>query len=252
MNSKSLLLNMTDSFPSSMLDSTLDLSQLASQLSNESEKNQLQSIGKLATLGEAGWQVLLDYLARHSPPVPNLVMGKIYQSLYALDDTKVQSFLAEHYPDGVVPLESSAQIDYRLLQIALARQEFELADNLTREKLCELAGSGAIQRKWLYFTEVEQFSAVDLHTINSLWWVHSEGRFGFSVQRKLWLSLGKDFVKLWPKIGWKNGNSWTKYPHGFIWALTAPVGHLPLLNQLRGVRVAASLFSHPVWAERNW
>ena len=62
-----------------MLDSTLDLSQLASQLSNESEKNQLQSIAKLATLGEAGWQVLLDYLARHSPSVPNLVIGKIYQ-----------------------------------------------------------------------------------------------------------------------------------------------------------------------------
>jgi hypothetical protein len=28
------------------------------------------------------------------------------------------------------------------------------------------------------------------------------------------------------------------------------VGHLPLLNQLRGVRVAASLFSHPVWSEK--
>jgi hypothetical protein len=64
--------------------------------------------------------------------------------------------------------------------------------------------------------------------------------------------MGRDFVKLWPKIGWKDGNSWTKYPRGFIWDLNAPVGHLPLLNQLRGVRVADSIFSHPVWSERGW
>jgi hypothetical protein len=243
---------MTDSSPPSMLESTLDLSQLASQLSNESEKNQLQSIAKLVTLGESGCKVLQDYLLTHSSPTPNLAIAKTYQSLYALDDTKVQRFLAERYPQGVVPLESSRVIDYRSLQVALARQEFELADNLTREKLCELAGPGAIQRKWLYFTEVEQFPGEDLHTINALWWSHSEGKFGFSVQRKLWLSLGRDFVKLWPKIGWKDGNHWTKYPKGFNWSLSAPVGHLPLLNQLRGVRVAASLFAHPVWTERNW
>ena len=125
-------------------------------------------------------------------------------------------------------------------------------DTVTLQKLCELAGEASVKRKWVYFTEVEQFSATDLHTINSLWWVYSQGRFGFSVQRKLWLSVGKNFTKLCPKIGWNKDKNWTFYPNEFIWDLSAPVGHLPLLNQLRGLRVAASLFTHPVWSENNW
>lgn len=235
-----------------MTDSSTDILQLANQLANESEKSQLQAIHQLVPLGPQGWEILQTYLQEHPSPKPSLVLGKIYQSLYSLNDADVNTFLEKHYPQGVLPLDSERGIDYSPLQLALAEQDFELADNLTREKLCELAGDGAIQRKWLYFTEVEKFPGKDLHTVNALWWLHSEGKFGFSVQRKLWLSLGKDFVKLWPKIGWKDGNSWTKYPKGFTWSLEAPVGHLPLLNQLRGVRVAASLYAHPIWIERKW
>lgn len=235
-----------------MSDSSSDLSQLTTQLTSDAEKVQLQSIAPLIAGGSQGWAVLQRYLQEQSLAKPSLVTGKIYQSLYALKDAEVNHFLKQYFPAGVIPLDSARQIDYRPLQLALAEQDFELADNLTREKLCELAGEGAIQRKWLYFTEVERFPSLDLHTINALWWVHSDGKFGFSVQRKLWLSLSKDFVKLWPKIGWKDGNSWTKYPQGFTWSVTAPVGHLPLLNQLRGVRVAASLYAHPVWTEYQW
>lgn len=115
--------------------------------------------------------------------------------------------------------------------------------------MCELAGEAAVKRKWVYFTEVTQFSIVDLQTLNDLWVNYSEGKFGFSVQRRLWVSVGRDYNKLWPKIGWKNNNNWTKYPHEFIWDLSAPLGHLPLLNQLRGVRVTDSLFAHPVWTK---
>lgn len=241
------------SSPISIPEPSIDIQQLASQFFSDSEKNQLQFISKLETFGESGWEILKEFLQlRSDKATPNLVVGKAYQALYSVNDDNIQAFLATYFPDGIVSLASARNIDYTSLQQALVQKKFELADNLTREKLCELAGEGAIQRKWLYFTEVEAFPSEDLHTVNVLWWVYSEGKFGFSVQRKLWLSLGKDFVKLWPKIGWKDGNSWTKYPKGFIWELNAPIGHLPLLNQLRGVRVAASIFSHPVWAERGW
>ncbi|NET49629.1 MAG: hypothetical protein F6K09_13095, partial [Merismopedia sp. SIO2A8] len=49
------------------------------------------------------------------------------------------------------------------------------------------------------------------------------------------------------KIGWKSGNSCTRYPNEFTWDISAPAGHLPLSNQLRGVRVMSSLLSHPAW-----
>lgn len=218
----------------------------------ESAKKQLQMIPHLIDMGEAGWEVLMAFLPLSGIKHPNMVMGKAYQALHQVKVPKIQRFLQVNFPDGVVSLESECNIDYQLLKDLLIDQKFEDADTVTRQKLCELAGEASVKRKWVYFTEVEQFSATDLHTINSLWWVYSEGKFGFSVQRKLWLSVGKDFTKLWPKIGWKKDNNWTFYPDEFIWDLSAPVGHLPLLNQLRGVRVAASLFTHRVWSENNW
>lgn len=243
---------MTDPDTTLLKEFSIDISQLANQFRSESEKNQLQMIPHLASAGEEGLNVLSDFLSSLQGAPVSLVKGKVYQTLYQVKSSKTQDFLQIHFPTGVVPLESDRQIDYRLLQQLLAEGDFQTADSLTRQKLCELAGVAAVSRKWLYFTEVEQFPSTDLHTINSLWWVHSEGKFGFSVQRKIWLSVGQDFPKLWPKINWKNGNNWTQYPNEFIWDLSAPVGHLPLLNQLRGVRVAASLYTHPVWQEKGW
>ncbi|MEG3439535.1 GUN4 N-terminal ARM-like repeat domain-containing protein [Pannus brasiliensis CCIBt3594] len=240
---------MSDRQSALMEDAGEDISKLASQFPTESEKNQLQMIPRLAGAGEAGLSVLMDYLVAASTDPVNLVAGKAYQLLYQSDSDRARQFLAERFPNGCVPLKTARDIDYRLLQELLAKQDFQTADSLTRQKMCELAGEGAIARKYVYFTEVAAFPIEDLRTIDALWRVHSEGKFGFSVQRKLWISVGQDFPKLWPKIGWKNGNDWTKYPEGFIWTLDAPIGHLPLLNQLRGVRVTASLFSHPAWTE---
>ena len=106
-----------------------------------------------------------------------------------------------------------------------------------------------MKRNWVYFTEVEQFPVVDLQTLDRLWLAYSEGKFGFSVQRRLWLSLGQDWDKLWPRLAWTDDNIWTRYPGGFIWDLSAPDGHLPLSNQLRGVRMMAALLTHPAWSE---
>ncbi|MGA7932015.1 MAG: GUN4 domain-containing protein [Kovacikia sp.] len=146
-------------------------------------------------------------------------------------------------------LQSAVGIDYSPLQQLLAAQDFQAADQLTLQIMCELAGPAAVQRKWIYFTEVEQFPITDLQTINHLWLTYSEGKFGFSVQREIWLGVGKNWEKFWAKIGWKNGNTWTRYPQEFTWNLTAQKGHLPLSNQLRGVRVIASLFAHPAWSK---
>ena len=54
-----------------------------------------------------------------------------------------------------------------------------------------------------------------------------------------------DYVKLWPRIGWKLDGVWTRYPGAFTWSLDAPEGHMPLINQLRGVRLMDSLLNHP-------
>lgn len=242
---------MIDQTTPSITEDSSKIAELKRQLQSNSEKKQLQLIPELVSQGAAGLEVLMDFLKEQQLTSINLIAGLAYQSLYDADTPKTQEFLTTHFPTGIVPLASERSIDYIPLQQLLVQQDFLAADRLTLEKLCELAGPAALKRKWLYFSEVENFPIADLHTINNLWFIHSQGKFGFSVQRELWLSLSKNWEKLWPKIGWKTENNWTRYPHEFTWDLSAPRGHLPLSNQLRGVRVIASLLSHPAWSVKG-
>ena len=242
---------MIDQTTPSVTEDSSKIAELKQALQSNSEKKQLQLIPELVSQGAAGLEVLMDFLKEQQLTSIDLVAGLAYQSLYDANTPNTKEFLTTHFPTGIVPLVSERDIDYTPLQQLLVQQDFLAADRLTLEKLCELAGPAAIKRKWLYFSEVENFPIADLHTINNLWFIHSQGKFGFGVQRELWLSLGKNWEKLWPKIGWKTGNNWTRYPHEFTWDLSAPKGHLPLSNQLRGVRVIASLLSHPAWSVKG-
>lgn len=146
-----------------------------------------------------------------------------------------------------VTLTSSRGINYTPLCDLLSQKQWQEADTLTRLLMCEVAGDLAIKRGWLYFTEMDRFPGEDLQTLDQLWLAASQNHFGFSVQRDLWLKMGRDWDKLWPVLGWKQGIHWTRYPEGFTWDLSAPKGHLPLSNQLRGVQFFSSLLSHTIW-----
>lgn len=232
-------------------DAEAVLPNLRSQFQSESEKKQLQMISQLLEMDKVGVSVLTEYLEANRTQPPTVVTGKAYQALCRMPDPEVEEFLATYFPNGVVSLHSKRNIDYQPLQDLLSQQEYQAADKLTLEKMCELAGEAARKRGWLYFTEVENFPVPDLRTIDQLWFIYSEGKFGFSVQQQLWRSVGQDFSKLWYKIAWKESNVWTRYPTGFTWDLSAPAGHLPLSNQLRGVRAFASLMSHPAWTKNQ-
>ncbi|HEY9909867.1 MAG TPA: GUN4 N-terminal ARM-like repeat domain-containing protein [Thermosynechococcaceae cyanobacterium] len=228
-----------------------DAIDLAQKLKLAPERTQLQLIQE-SQQTEAGLAGLMRFLKDQQaqgdgePGTSIAIAGAVYQALLGAE--AAVEFLQVQFPQGVVPLRSQAGLDYAPLQKLLAQQDFLAADKLTLQNLCELASPAAVQRKWLYFTEVGQFPSLDLQTINALWLAHSGGKFGFSVQREIWLGTGKDWEKLWVKIGWKSGNIWTRYPQGFTWDLTAPRGHLPLSNQLRGVRTIAALLTHPAWS----
>lgn len=237
---------MNDSIATFSSDTSPENAELRAKLRSSSEKTQLQLLQQIA---EGSFDILMEFLLERKASPPTIADGKAYQLLYNANIPKVLEFLQTHFPLGIVPLQTEAGIDYSSLQLLLVKQEFQAADRLTLEKLCELAGGTASKRKWLYFTEIENFPTVDLQTLNTLWLVYSEGKFGFSVQREIWLSVGKNWEKLWPLIGWKKGNNWTRYPNEFIWDLSAPRGHLPLSNQLRGVQPFAALMSHPAWVK---
>jgi GUN4-like/ARM-like repeat domain, GUN4-N terminal len=249
-NLNSQLDSQLDSQPDSKADR---ISTLTARLATESLKNQMQTVAELAEAGDEGWDALISLMIgrsqerQSSNTMPTPLDGKIYQQLVRVAVPKTHEFLKTQFPRGLVPLRSEKGLDYTQLQDLLIGQAYEDADRLTLEKFCELAGELATKRKWVYFTDVEQFPITDLQTIDALWFVYSEGKFGFSVQRDLWASLGQNWGRLWEKIGWKSGNTWTRYPGEFIWDTSAPKGHMPLSNQLRGVRVMAALMAHPAW-----
>jgi len=143
------------------------------------------------------------------------------------------------------------EINFDKLQLNLLEQNFEEADRLTSSILRKLAGKVAEKRGYVFYSEVKNMSGKDLETIDRLWKIYSQGKFGFSIQAKLLKSVGKRYDLLWPRIGWKKDGIWTRYPSAFSWSLDAPDGHMPLVNQLRGVRLMDSILRHPSIALRH-
>ena len=143
------------------------------------------------------------------------------------------------------------EINFDKLQLNLLEQNFEEADRITSSILRELAGKVAEKRGYVFYSEVKNMSGKDLETIDRLWKIYSQGKFGFSIQAKLLKSVGKRYDLLWPRIGWKKDGIWTRYPSAFSWSLDAPDGHMPLVNQLRGVRLMDSILKHPSIALRH-
>lgn len=235
----------TDSTPAN--ETSLD--GLIETLSTGNLKKQLQAIAQLSTTDSKELAALVDFV-REGLAAEELTSahGSAYQVLFASEAEIAQSFVAQEAANGLLTPLSEQGIDYDELQMLLVRREYQAADKLTTQKLCELAGERAMQRKWVYFTEVDQFSVADLQTIDKLWRLYSEDKFGWSKQHELWMRLGQDWDRLWSQLVWKSDEGkWTRYPGEFIWDLSAPVGHLPLSNQLRGVRMMDSLLSHPAW-----
>ena len=170
--------------------------------------------------------------------------GWILQVLNRHDPNHVKTLIAP-YGQGWLQVESSVGIDYSELQALLLNEDFEEADRRTSAILRDLAGPAAVRRGYVYFSEVPPMPGIDLVSLDRLWTVYSQGRFGFSMQARLLDGLDGNYVKLWPRIGWKIDGVWTRYPRAFTWSLKAPEGHMPLINQLRGVRLMDSILKHP-------
>ena len=147
--------------------------------------------------------------------------------------------------------QSEIDINYSNLQLNLLKQNFEEADRLTSAYLRKMAGKVAENRGYVFYSEVKNMPSKDLVSIDRLWIIYSQGKFGFSNQARILKSVGKRYDLLWPKIGWKNEGVWTRYPSSFCWSLKAPEGHMPLVNQLRGVRLMDSILRHPSIANRH-
>jgi hypothetical protein len=85
-------------------------------------------------------------------------------------------------------LISAKGVDYRQLDRLLASGQWKEADEETKNKMLEAAGR--TEERWLRSEDIDRFPCEDLRTIDQLWVKYSNGRFGFSVQKRIYESLG--------------------------------------------------------------
>jgi hypothetical protein len=193
--------------------------------------------------------LIADHVATLDATGDDWAAGFLIQLLVSADPQRRDQFLAR-YPDGWLATTSARGIDYAPLQRLLILQDYEQADRLTSEILRQLAGAAAVQRGYVYYSEVAAMPSADLDSLDRLWVCFSRGRFGFSVQGRLLKNLAGRWDRLWPRLAWKDGGLWTRYPGSFQWSIDAPEGHMPLVNQLRGVRLMDALLQHPTLQRR--
>nr|YP_009244722.1 hypothetical protein Ppul_130 [Pyropia pulchra]AMK96964.1 hypothetical protein Ppul_130 [Pyropia pulchra] len=230
----------------------VQLLELNENTKSNSIKKQLEIIETIQNDDSIHLKVLSDLFCERfskSNYTSNCVDGLIYSKLLNSKNKEIIEFITSLCPEGIVPLRSAKQMNYKDLQVLLTQQELVKADQLTQRKLVQLAGVNAQNRNWLYFTDISKIPAQDLQTIDKLWHAHSKGKFGLFVQRQIWLSVGKDWEKFWHKIGWEVNHIPCRYPDEFHWNSYGPRGHLPLFNQLRGVQVLSALFNHKAWED---
>ncbi len=138
-----------------------------------------------------------------------------------------------------VPLVSDNGIDYRPLRELLRQQAWRRADSETRELILQLAGR--TQAGWLDEDSIQSLACADLRTLSRLWVAASDGKFGFSVQKKIWLALGggqgSDTIKrLGDALGWRQHGAWLDYSKHTFDLSAAPPGHLPRVWKIKAWR----------------
>ncbi len=202
-----------------------------------------ERVGEIAQLGS-------EVLSPFDPESDDWAAGWILQILQRHEPDALKNVL-EKSSAGWFKSPSAVDIDYAPLQEALLKENFEEADRLTSSTLRKLAGPDAEKRGYVYFSEVGFMNGLDLETMDRLWIAYSQGKFGFSVQARILKALNGRYELLWPRIGWKKDAVWTRYPSAFRWDLDAPEGHMPLVNQLRGVRLIDAILTHPALTDRR-
>lgn len=117
--------------------------------------------------------------------------------------------------------------NYRSLQKRLAAHNWKEADLETRRLMLAIAEADQREECLLNQHDIQNLSCNSLKTIDKLWRVYSQGKFGFTIVYKIYHSVDGDYGKLAEKVGWREGEKWLVYDE-LNFTIDAPTGHLPV------------------------
>ncbi|MBW4504481.1 MAG: GUN4 domain-containing protein [Scytonema hyalinum WJT4-NPBG1] len=185
-----------------------------------------------------------DWLFKHhavdlrtsKAPIQELI-GAITGQQWQVDDSSREVIETQNTPqnqrdDSGDDLSSETGVNYTQLRDFLKAGQWKEADEETLAVM--LKATGREKEGWLSSESIENFPCTDLRTIDQLWVKYSERCFGFSVQKRIWESVGKDEEKFGDRVGWRKQKIlkwkfWLDYSElTFTNApKNAPNGHLP-------------------------
>ncbi|MEG4535148.1 GUN4 domain-containing protein [Microcoleus sp. D2_18a_D3] len=144
---------------------------------------------------------------------------------------KITNLVIPKQGTNEVQLLSAVGMDYRKLRDLLAAGEWKEADSETVGVMRKVGGK---EETFLDSSSIDNFPCKDLRTIDQLWVKYSSGRFGFSVQKRIYQRLGvthkyneKICEVFGDRVGWRKNKKWV-YLGDLTFSEKAPEGHLPL------------------------
>jgi hypothetical protein len=105
--------------------------------------------------------------------------------------------------------------------------------------MLQIVGKEADQ--WLSVEDIQNFPCEDLRAIDKLWVDYSQGKFGFSVQKKVWMDCGGvpgeyDYWGVYKKfaeqVGWQTNGEWLNYESITFLYWRSKNAHLPVGDKM--------------------
>ena len=196
---------------------------------------------------QATWkETVLLYAAQLNPKLLGQVLRKACQIDSAAAQLALDCLKEYPRPDKIDPqlqreLEGLTKVvtdaKYQQLEAYLATGEWRKADEETYRLMITTVGKE--EGQWFEREELLNFPCEDLLTIDGLWRKYSQDRYGFSVQKKIYVKCGGRLDGRYPsdtiweafgeEVGWRVNNSWVDYVY-LDFGGTGVLGHLPVFG----------------------
>ncbi|XDE60199.1 GUN4 domain-containing protein [Arthrospira platensis BEA 1257B] len=227
--SQSRLESQVKAIASQLQSQSSQIEAIASQLQSQNEAIASQSQSRLESQRKAiAYQIQSqnEAIASHLKSQRKAIASQPKQISKPVPDTRILS---------------SSGFDYTQLKRLLKSGQWKAADEETAKMM--LAVAGKTQREYLDDDDIKNFPCQDLRIIDGLWVKHSNGRFGFSVQKQIYINCGGKPDGSYPgdtiwkrycdEVGWRVNGSYLSWSN-CTFSAAARRGHLPAIAELWG------------------
>ena len=139
---------------------------------------------------------------------------------------------------------------FQNLEKDLQNKQWQAADLETSRLMIQIGDKH--EKGYLNEDDINNFPCKELRMINDLWVKNSDGKFGFTVQKQIWLECGgkigkydrEIYIKFAEKVRWYfRGSGWVSNSIKYIQNEHTPFGHLPTYIPRTSEYVDISIFS---------